>query len=89
MKEAMNWHKLNEAVASPEKVLQIFFGLKEDQELNIDINGDVTKNFRYGKTLGYYHCQKTNNKVRVVRGLEHQKASLLYNSFMLTNFNHL
>ena len=37
-------------------------------------------------------CQKTNNKVkafsRVVRYLEPQKASLLYNSFILTNFNY-
>ena len=37
-------------------------------------------------------CQKTNNKVkafsRVVRDLEPQKASLLYNSFILTNFNY-
>ena len=37
-------------------------------------------------------CQKTNNKVkafsRVVRYLEPQKASLLYNSFILINFNY-
>ena len=37
-------------------------------------------------------CQKTNNKVegfsRVVRDLEPQKSSLLYNSFILTNFNY-
>ena len=37
-------------------------------------------------------CQKTNNKVkgfsRVVRYLEPQKANLLYNSFILTNFNY-
>ena len=37
-------------------------------------------------------CQKSNNKVkafsRVVRYLEPQKASLLYNSFILTNFNY-
>ena len=37
-------------------------------------------------------CQKTNKKVkafsRVVRYLEPQKASLLYNSFILENFNY-
>ena len=37
-------------------------------------------------------CQKTNNKVkassRIVRHLESQEASLLYNSFILTNFNY-
>ena len=37
-------------------------------------------------------CQKTNNKVkafsRVVRYWEPQKAGLLYNSFILTNFNY-
>ena len=37
-------------------------------------------------------CQKTSNKVkafsRVVRYMEPQKASLLYNSFILTNFNY-
>ena len=35
-------------------------------------------------------CQKTNNKVkafsRVVRYMEPQKASLLYSSFILTNY---
>ena len=38
------------------------------------------------------YLQKTNNKVkafsRVVGDLEPQKASLLYNSFILTNFNY-
>ena len=37
-------------------------------------------------------CQKTNNKFKafswVVRYLEPQKASLIYNSFILTNFNY-
>ena len=37
-------------------------------------------------------CQKTNNKFkafsRVVRDLESRKANLLYNSFILTNFNY-
>ena len=37
-------------------------------------------------------CQETNNKVKafssVVRDLELQKASLLYNSFILTTFNY-
>ena len=34
-------------------------------------------------------CQETNNKVKAFsRYLESQKASLLYNSFILTNFNY-
>ena len=102
---ATNWLKLNEMVANPEKFQLIFFGLKEDHELSIEINGDVIKMSDTVKLLGVIidsklrfneHvkiiCQKTNNKVkafsRVVRYLEPQKASLLYNSFILTNFNY-
>ena len=32
---AMNWFKLNELVANPEKFKLIFFGIKEDHELSI------------------------------------------------------
>ena len=102
---ATNWFKLNEMVANPEKFQLIFFGLKEDYELSIAINGDVIKMFDTINLLGVIidsklrfneHvkiiCQKTNNKVkafsRVVRYLEPQKAILLYNSFILTNFNY-
>ena len=92
-------------VANPEKFQLIFFGLKEDHELSIEINGDVIKMSDTVELLGVIidsklrfneHvkiiCQKTNNKVkafsRAVRYVEPQKASLLYNSFILTNFNY-
>ena len=105
MKMAMNWLKLNEMVANPEKFHIIFFGIKEDHELSIESNSDVIKMSDTVKLLGVSidsklrcneHvktiCQKTNNKVkafsRVVRYMEPQKASLLYNSFILTNFNY-
>ena len=94
---------MNEMVANPEKFQLIFFGLKEHHELSIEINGDIIKMSDTVKLLGITIdskltfneqsiCQKTNNKVkafsRVVRDLEPQKASLLYNSFTLTNFNY-
>ena len=105
MKMVMNWVKLNGMVANPEKSQLIFFGIKEDHGLSIEINGDVITMSDSVKLLGVIidsklrfneHvkiiCQKTNNKVkdfsRVVRYLEPQKASLLYNSFILTNFNY-
>ena len=43
MKEAMNWYKLNEMVANPDKFQLIFFWLKENHELCIDIHGDIIK----------------------------------------------
>ena len=102
---AMNWFKLNKMVANPGKFQLIFFGIKEDHDLSIEINGDVIKMSDAVKLLGVTidsklrfneHvksiCQKTNNKIkafsRVLRYLEPQKASLLYNSFILTNFNY-
>ena len=105
MKMPMNWFNLNEMVANPEKFHLIFFGIKEDHELSIEIIGDVIIMSDTVKLLGLTidfkikfneHvktiCQKTNNKVKafssVVRYLEPQKASLLYNSFILTNFNY-
>ena len=76
MKMSMNWFKLNEMVANPEKVQLIFFGIKEDHELRIEINGDVIKMSDTVKLLGVTidsklrfnehvktTCQKTNNKV--------------------------
>ena len=52
-------------------------GVTIDSKLNC--NGHI-------KTI----CQKTKNKVkafsRIARNLDYQKASLLYNSFILTNF---
>ena len=92
-------------VANPEKFQLIFFGLKEDHDLSIEINGDTIKMSNKVKLLGVTidskprfneHMktiyQKTNNKAkafsRVVRNLEPRKASLLYNSFILTNFNY-
>ena len=54
-------------------------GVTIDSKLNF--NGHI-------KTI----CQKTKNKVRafsrIARYLDFQKASLLYNSFILTNFNY-
>ena len=48
----MNWYKLNEMVANPEKFQLIFFGIKEDHELSIEINGDVIKMSDTVKLLG-------------------------------------
>ena len=41
MRKAMNWFKLNEMVANSEKFQLIFFELREDHELSIEVNGDV------------------------------------------------
>ena len=49
---ATNWFRLNEMVANPEKFQLIFFGLKEDYELSIEINGDVVKMSDTVKLLG-------------------------------------
>ena len=43
MREAMNWYKRNEMVANPDKFQLIFFGLKENHDLCIDIRGNVIK----------------------------------------------
>ena len=64
-------------VANPEKFQLIFFGLKENHELSIEINGDVINMSDTVKLLGVIidsklrfneHvkiiCQKTNNKVK-------------------------
>ena len=45
MRMAIIWFDQNEMVANPEKFQLIFFGLKEDHELSIEINGDDTKMF--------------------------------------------
>ena len=52
MRKAMNWFKLNEMVANQEKFQLVFFGIKEDQELSIEINGDVIKMSDTVKLLG-------------------------------------
>ena len=77
MRRGMNWYKLNEMVANPEKFQLIFFGLKEDHDLCIGINGDTIKMSNKIKLLGVTidlklrfneHirpiCQKTYNKVK-------------------------
>ena len=77
MKMPINWFKLNEMVASPEKFQLIFFGIKEGHELSIEINGDVIKMSDTVKLLGITidsklrfneHvktiCQETINKVK-------------------------
>ena len=63
-------------VANSEKFQLIFFGLKEDHDLCIEINGDTIKMSNNVKLLGVtidsklrfndhieIFCQKTNNKV--------------------------
>ena len=75
MRMAMNWFKLNEMVANPLKFQLISFGIKEDHELSIEINGDVIKMSDPVKILGVtidsklrfsehvkIICQKTNTK---------------------------
>ena len=52
MKEAMNRYKLNEMVAAPDKFQLIFFRLKEDNELCIDIHFDIIKMSVTVKVLG-------------------------------------
>ena len=71
---ATNWFRLNEMVSNPEKFQLIFFGLKENYVLSIEINGDGIKMSDTVKLLGVIidsklrfdeHvkiiCQKTNN----------------------------
>ena len=78
----MKWFKLNEMVANLDKFQLIFFGLKEDHELSIEINGDVMKMSDTVKLLGVtidsklrfnehvkIICQKTNNMVKAFQGL--------------------
>jgi len=73
----MQWFKLYEIVANPEKFQLIFFELKEDHELSIEVNDDVIKMPYTVKRLGVtidsklrfnehvkIICQKTNNKVK-------------------------
>ena len=70
----MKWFKLNEMVANPEKFQLIVFGLKEEHELSIEVNGNVMKISDTVKLLGVtidsklrfiehvkIICQKTNN----------------------------
>ena len=52
MKRAMNWYNLIEMVANPEKFQLIFFVLKEDHDLCIEINGDTMKMSNKVKLLG-------------------------------------
>ena len=73
----MKWFKLNKMVANPEKFQLIFFALKEDHELRIEVNGDVIKvsdtikllsvtidsKLRFNKHVKIM-CQKANNKVK-------------------------
>ena len=101
----MTWYKRSEMVANPDKVQLIFFRLKEDRDLCIDIRGNVIKMCETVKLLGVTSdsklnfnghiktiCRKTKNKFkafsRIARNLDNQKASLLYNSIILTNFNY-
>ena len=55
--------------------------------LGVTIDSKLSFN-GYVKTI----CQKTKNKhkafSRIAKNLDYQKASLLYNSFILTNFNY-
>ena len=75
MRMAINWFKLNEMVANLLKFQLISFGIKEDHELSIEINGDVIKMSDTVKILGVtidsklrfnehvkIICQKTNTK---------------------------
>ena len=56
----MNWYKRNEMVANPDKVQLIFFGLKEDHDLSIDIRGNVIKMSETVKLLGVTIDSKLN-----------------------------
>ena len=50
----MNWYKRNEMVANPDKFQLIFFGLKEDHDLCIDIFFIQYKNFTKTRYLRLY-----------------------------------
>ena len=73
----MKWFKLNEMIPNTEEFQLIFFGLKEDHELSIEVNADFIKMYDAVKLLGVtidsklrfnehvkIICQKTNNKVK-------------------------
>ena len=81
-KLTMNWFKRNEMVATREEFQPISFGLKEDYESGIEINGDVIEIYDTVKLLGVTIdsklrfnenvksiCQKTNSKVKAFQGL--------------------
>ena len=65
---AMKWFKLNEMVANPEKFQLIFFGLKEDHEISIEVNGDVIKMSDTVKLLGVTYDSKLrfNEHVKII-----------------------
>ena len=105
MRQVTNLYKLKEIGANTETFQLIFFGLKEDHDLCIEINSDTINMSDKLKLLGVTidsklrfneHikaiCQKTSKKFKafstIARELEPQKASLLYNSVILTNFNY-
>ena len=82
-REAMNSYKRNEMVAYPDKFQLSFFGLKEDQDLCIDIRCNVIKMSETVKLLGVSIdsklnfdrniktiCYKTKNKVQAFQGLQ-------------------
>ena len=95
----MKWDKLNEMVANPEKFQLIFFGLSIEVNCDVIKISDTVKllGFTNDSKLRFNEhvkiiCLKTNNKVtafsKVVRYLESQKASLLYNLIILIKFNY-
>ena len=73
----LNWFDSNSMVANPSKFQVVFLGLKKDQHLALEINGDVITNSRAVKLLGVTFdsqlnfknhatalCVKVNRKVR-------------------------
>ena len=75
----LKWFDSNSTVANPSKFQVMFLGLKKDQHLALEINGDVITNSREIKLLGVSFdsqlnfkshatalCVKANRKVRAI-----------------------
>ena len=89
-------------VANPAKFQLMFLGLKKNQNLALDINGNVIANSKEVKLLGDSQlnfksyvkalCVKANRKVsaftRVAKYIDFQKAKLLYQSFAESTFKY-
>ena len=100
--QALEWFESNRLVATPSKFQMMLLGTKRNDKLCMEINGatvcpsasvkllgitiDAGLNFdQHVKTLS----QKVNKYIKAFsRVLDLNKAKLLHNSFLLSNFNY-
>ena len=86
-------------VANPEKYQLMFLGLKDDPKLCIEVKYGYCKllGITIDSKLNFKQhvqsmCKKTSNQVRafsrIAPNLDYEKSTILYNSFMLSNFNY-